>query len=348
MSDRDSVKKRVSQMLELLGPQGAPNINDLWRLAKDIEGIKLNIKFFGYELARELAAALPSGPQQNPGYIGLKSKASTQKDIESAWVAYWMQQLKAPVLFHRKIWELAYALQALNEHGMLVSGRRGLGFACGQEPLPSLMASLGVDVTITDLDPDLARARGWLDTNQHATSLERCHRRHLVGRDEFLARSRIEYVDMTSIPQHLRDFDFCWSLCSLEHLGSIAKGLDFIENSLHTLRPGGVAVHTTEFNFGNDTETIDNWITVLFQRSHFEAIAARLRANGHWVAALDFDIGSDPLDRFIDMPPYAHDLKGTIKEFWSRDSYHIKLMIDGFPTTCFGLIIRKGGSTLDG
>jgi hypothetical protein len=162
-----------------------------------------------------------------------------------------------------------------------------------------------------------------------------------VDRDTFAARVTHAFVDMNAIPSTLRDYDFCWSICSFEHLGSIARGLAFVENSLDTLRPGGVAVHTTEFNFLNDEETIDNWATVLFQRKHFESLAERLARRGHRVAALDFDVGNKPMDRFIDLPPYDHDLVGTARESWHGHTKHLKLMLDGFPSTCFGLIIEK-------
>jgi len=31
------------------------------------------------------------------------------------------------------------------------------------------------------------------------------------------------------LPADLTGFDFCWSICALEHLGTIAQGLDFIK-----------------------------------------------------------------------------------------------------------------------
>ena len=116
---------------------------------------------------------------------------------------------------------------------------------------------------------------------------------------------------MTAIPADLAGFDFCWSLCAFEHLGSIEAGLRFVEASLAPLRPGGTAVHTTEFNINANGPTIDNWPTVLFQRRHMEALAARLAAQGHQVAPFDFDAGDKPLDRFV--------------------------------ATCFGLVVTKAG-----
>ncbi|MBV5337004.1 MAG: hypothetical protein J0653_03215, partial [Deltaproteobacteria bacterium] len=72
--------------------------------------------------------------------------------------------------------------------------------------------------------------------------------------------------------------DFCWSSCSLEHLGSIKAGLDFIKASLKTLKVGGVAVHTTEYNVSSDEATIDNNPTlVLFRRCDIQGLVEELR-----------------------------------------------------------------------
>ncbi|QTL04192.1 methyltransferase domain-containing protein [Aquabacter sp. L1I39] len=330
----------LNVLLDLVRADATPNINRLWALAKDIEAIKLNVKFFGYELARELYEARAGAAPDEPGVVGLCSKPSTQADIEAPWVSYWSARLGMAPLYHRKVWELCYVMQALCERGALVAGARGLGFGCGQEPLPSAMAALGIDVTVTDLDPAEALARGWITTTQHASTLDHAFKPHLVDRDTFERMVHLKFVDMNAIDRALRGFDFCWSICALEHLGSIANGLAFIEASLDTLKPGGIAVHTTEFNFLRDDATIDNWPTVLFQRRHFKDLAARLVAKGHEVAPLDFDVGAGRLDRFIDVPPYADDLPASVPS-WREAPQHLKLMIDGFASTCFGLIIRK-------
>ena len=184
--------------------------------------------------------------------------------------------------------------------------------------------------------------KAWSVTAQHTKSLEQAFHSHLVDRKTFLEQTNLRFVDMNRIPEDLKDYNFCWSICALEHVGSIRQGLEFIENSLETLRPGGLAVHTTEFNFLNDEETIDNWGTVLFQRKHFLDVSNHLRGMGHYVADLDFDVGNKPMDKFIDLPPYDHDFSDYMKSIWAGKQQHVKLAIDGFASTCFGLIIRKG------
>jgi hypothetical protein len=104
-----------------------------------------------------------------------------------------------------------------------------------------------------------------------------------------------------------------------------------------------VAIHTTEFNFLDDSQTIDNWPTVLFQRRHFTQLAAELRKEGHDVGELDFRIGDKPLDKFIDVPPFAHDWPKPLALEWRDSPAHLKISIDGFASTCFGLIIGKRG-----
>lgn len=335
-----ALNEKLAILTRLVDDDKHPNINTLWWLVKDIELIKMNIKNSGYDIAQKLAAALPVRTGLIAKPVNLKSKPSTQEDLESDWVAYWLAELKIPLLYHRKLWEFAYVLQALWENGKIAPGLRGIGFGCGQEPIPSYLASQHMAVTVTDLPPENKMHQSWHETRQHAASLDHIYKDDLLGKDQFEKLVKLDYVDMNTIPDTFRDYDFCWSICALEHVGSIAQGLDFIENSLKVLKSGGVAVHTTEFNYANDMETVDNWQTVLFQKKHFTEIAERLRAKGHDVAALDFSIGDKILDGFIDLPPFE-DKFLNLPKFHVGQNGHIKLGIDGFACTCFGLIIRK-------
>lgn len=329
--------------LNLVDDEGRPILTPETMSLRDLPPMALNIKFFGYEMARRMAAELPAIEAKRPGVLPLRSKAATQADLMSDWAAWWCKQLGIAVAFHRKIWEYIFVLQALHEAVMLTPGTKCVGFGCGQEPLPSYFASLGVDVLVTDLEVEKSGGLGWIDSAQHARDAFAAFQPHLVDRETFARRVSHRFVDMNGIPADLRGYDFCWSICALEHLGSIAKGLDFIENALESVRPGGLSVHTTEFNCLNDSATIDNWPTVLFQRRHFEEIAARLTAKGHHVAPLDFDIGDMALDKFVDIPPYLHDWTPGLIARWGADANHLKLSIDGFISTCFGLIVRKAG-----
>jgi hypothetical protein len=57
------------------------------------------------------------------------------------------------------------------------------------------------------------------------------------------------------------------------------------------------------------------------------------------VPEIDFSVGDDPIDWFIDLPPFPWD-KGHYSNDLPSDP-HLKLSVDGFPCTCFGIVIRK-------
>ncbi|HXX44886.1 MAG TPA: methyltransferase domain-containing protein [Candidatus Acidoferrales bacterium] len=278
-------------------------------------------------------------PKSAPGprFVPLKAKGCTEEDMNSDWAAFWAGELRESPKYKRKLWELCYVSQVLYNEGMLQQGKMGLGFACGSEPLPSLFAKYGVRVLATDLSPDRAEARAWMNSGQHVAGFENVRRPKICPDASRLAMIRGAYLDMNAIPAELDgQFDFCWSVCSLEHLGSIANGLKFIANSLRTLKPGGVSVHTAEFNL-NEGKTITAGPTVLFQRHHFEQLAERLRAAGFHVYDFDFDAGRGIVDGLIDLPPYDDASPLAIKYA------HLKLSLSGFVCTSFSFVVKKLG-----
>jgi len=341
----DDFERRLTALEERLSPHGLsdalralgqrtigphPNINYFNERLRDYELAILNIKQMGYEIGRRLAKERLGKQINNPPPVTPASKLCTQADVESDWFCYWSAQLRVPPYYHRKLWEFCYIAQVLWRGGKLGPGQRGLAFGAGEEPLPSLFAKLGCSVLATDLSVEAAKSAGWIDGSQHASNLEKLLRRDICPDPAALARIEHRFVDMNAIPVDLDGgFDFCWSACALEHIGSIEKGLSFIENSLRTLKPGGIAVHTTEFNL-EDGDTIDNWPTVLFQRRHIEMLVERLTAAGHTVAPLDFSEGNGVLDGFVDIPPWL-----------PRSDAVLKLSVDGFRCTSVGIIITR-------
>ena len=300
---------------------------------RDYEIAVLNIKNLGYELGRALAERQLRKSPSEPSTTRLKPKLCTQSDFESEWLSYWCQEIRTVPFYHRKIWEFCYICQALFADGMLAPGRNGLGFGCGEEPLPSLFAKYGVKVLATDLDPSRRESEIWRLTGQHSAAVEEFRRRDICPDEQLLANIAFRPVDMNALPRELDgQFDFCWSACAFEHLGSLANGLEFVENSLRILKPGGIAVHTTEFTF-DEGETLDNWPTVLYQKRHLVGLAERLRSKGYGIDDFDFDRGDGMIDHLVDLPPWSHPLL--------REPYaHLKLSVDGFTCTSAGMIIR--------
>lgn len=235
-----------------------------------------------------------------------------------------------PARQHRKCWEFVYIQAALAASGMLSPGARGLGFGTGREPLPSVFASLGVHATATDAPASVDGTDAWSSTAQWTQGRDDLFHANLVSREAFDAFVEYRPADMNAIPADLRGYDFCWSSCCLEHLGSLRRGADFIRASLDTLRPGGVAVHTTEFNLSSNELTFENPGMSLFRKRDIEEIASELTAAGHAVAPLNFWPGATQVDEHVDLPPYG--------------APHLKLQIMGYVCTSIGITVRKGGA----
>jgi len=240
----------------------------------------------------------------------------------------WCERMDDVPIQHRKQWEFVFILRALEHYGALRPGARGLGFGVGIEPLSSIFAAAGCSVVATDLAADDDRARAWSDTDQLGANLRQIHNPRLCDEAAFFERVSYRAVDMNAIPADLVDFDFTWSSCAYEHLGSIEAGLTFFENSLKCLKPGGLAVHTTELNLSSNSITLEKGGTVIFRRRDFENLALRLLEAGHEVFPITFDSGDSELDRVIDLPPYAND-------------QHLKLQLMRWVATSFGMIVRK-------
>lgn len=255
------------------------------------------------------------------------SQPCTARQFDDASYAYWCQRIGEAPRTHRKQWEFCYIAQVLASSGVLVPGRRGLGFGVGNEPLVAMFASAGPRLLATDQASDMAHRSGWVETEQHAAGKAQLNSRGLCDADLFDELVEFRFVDMNEIPVDIGSFDFVWSACAFEHLGSIAKGKEFILASSRLLEPGGVAVHTTEYNCSSDRETLDNSSTVLYRRRDFEDMGRMLAAEGFDVE-ITFDPGDGSLDRHIDVPPFS-------------ESRHLRLKLEDWITTSFGFVIRK-------
>ena len=256
------------------------------------------------------------------------SQLCTASQFEEPDYRRWCGALREAPKYHRKQWEFVWQLAVLDKAGLLKPGARGLGFGTGREKMPSLFAKLGIEVVASDAPKTTVETQGWAATGQHATSQDDLFHDGIVTEDVFAARVQFQEVDMNAIPAKLTGFDFCWSSCALEHLGSIKHGLDFIDRSLETLRPGGIAVHTTEFNLSSDEATLETPGLVLFRRQDVLALAARLMAAGHRVWPINLHPGDAPIDAHIDLPPYALP--------------HLKLLAQGWVTTSLGIAVERG------
>ena len=346
--EQDSYARLISS-LAAINTRSKPTESDLVVVA---QSIARNIDFLHDQFSGNDQTAHAAPCQTQPGSIASLSfdeKIPTFERLGAPYAfsstlcrvehfrmplyTYWCDALKETPRFHRKQWEFVFICHVLFERGFLVSGKRAVGFGVGREPLVSLFASCGVKVLASDLDIENARHLGWTSTTQHCADLADLNQLGLCDPDAFNRLVTFRTINMKDIPVDLSSFDFCWSSCALEHLGSIRRGLDFVRNSARLLNPGGIAVHTTEFDLSSNTRTIDNNEGfVIFRRQDIELLVLELRAENFFVEEIDYCQGSDPLEQYVDLPPYRQDV-------------HLRLQLAGeFTSTSIGLIIRKPSS----
>lgn len=270
----------------------------------------------------------PSGFPR-PTLHAIASQLCTASQFKETVYDRWCREMRSPVKLARKQWEFVFVLEALRQNGMLSQGRRGLGFGCGSEPLPAVMAKYGCEVVATDLATEEAARKGWVSTNQHSASLDSLNTFGICDNRIFRKRVSFQFADMNAIPERFdSQFDFVWSCCAFEHLGSIRHGLEFVKNSMKCLRPGGIAVHTTEFNLSSNDRTLEDPGCVIFRKRDLEQLRSELVAAGYEVAPFNFNPGSEPVDHHIDAPPYA-------------ETPHLKVMLDQYVATSIGLLVKK-------
>jgi hypothetical protein len=232
--------------------------------------------------------------------------------------------------WHRKQWEYIFILHHLLEANVFRPGKRGVGFGVGMEPLPSAFAMLGASVLGTDAPADIKESGGWATSKEHSASLDQM-KFPWIKDEVFYERVSYRECDMNQIDPTIEGYDFTWSSCCLEHLGTLQKGLDFIRNSVELcLKVGGVAVHTTELNLSSEMQTVEaSNETVLYRRRDLERFVAEMRERGHEASPIVVGPAAHALDFHVDIPPYSQDP-------------HLRLKLAGYVTTSVGVVVRRG------
>lgn len=307
----------------------------------------------------------------------LQGLITSQKHLESELCQNVLKEhFKIEPAYTRKIWELLYIYQMLKLSGMLSNNKKGLGFGCGEERTVPVLAKLNCKLTCTDLSLTDAEDKGWAVkkplpkkdsifkrgyryflkkiglkqiekekkvevANQHCLNLEsyRQFTPKICNFDVLEKNIEVDVCDMNNIDPKFKtgEFDFIWSCCAFEHLGNIQNGLDFIVNSMECLKPGGIAIHTTEFNVDSlnddfDGTTLEADNLVFYRKSDFDELEARLAKLGHHMYSIDYTLGTMIVDKFIDFPPYTNtNLFPT----------HLKLKLGGHVASCIGIVIKK-------
>jgi hypothetical protein len=370
--DAEALSSLVSEaaeqaVLKALGPMNEqdpsrPNMSPLAESLRDYKLLTKNIKVLSWKLSQiESNTFLDENPdwrirrtarevvERFADQFHVSSRPCCGSDIYSGW-HFGLSWLLGGNPLTRKVWEWTFTVQALWNLGILRQDNPalGIGFGCGTEPLISLLANFNVELLATDLTGESEVAKSWAESGQNTGNLENLFMPRLVDRSDFSARVRYRDMDMTDIPLGELEgrYDFAWSSCALEHLGSKKNGLDFIINSTRCLKPGGIGIHTTEFDHTGKSQ-IDNWPTVLFTQEDILNLQRQLDSEGMELLEPSFQQSGHFIDGYIDIPPYPHNKNFDSSFFQADGAPHpssmpqLNLSIDGFKATSYALIVRR-------
>jgi FkbM family methyltransferase len=239
----------------------------------------------------------------------------------------WMDFLKEKPKLHSKQFQYYAIMEAANDVlGNLETNKSAIGFGVGVEPIPAGLGRLGFQVTATDfLEGEIASA--WFNTSQLAASAQDLNTREILSAAEFNARVSFKSMDMNNIPESFENcFDFVWSTCALGHIGGYQKGLDFIFNSAKLLRPGGIALHTTELDMSPNSDRFDSPNLSFYKIEDILELKVRLEGVGFEVADLNIpESWTNPSERYVVTEPWG-------------DKPHIRIRI--FDREILSLVLR--------
>lgn len=248
------------------------------------------------------------------GYLGnLESNSDWQSEVISQRrfternFFIWMNLLREQPKLHSKQFQNYAILEAANSVVLNSENKRSaIGFGVGIEPIPTALAKIGYDVIATDyLDGNIAS--DWKNTDQLINTPEDLNSRGILTPEEFKRSVKFMNLDMNRIPDEFNEnFDFVWSSCALGHIGGYQNGLDFIKNSTRLLKPGGIALHSTELDVSPGTEKFESPNLSLYREEDIERLFMEIKDLGFNVAKLDTKRSwTKPAEAFIDREPWG-------------------------------------------
>lgn len=247
-----------------------------------------------------------------PIFIGdpgdkVTSRLANRAEGKSKWCQELLDEMKDGIYReHRKQWEFCFMANTLDHFGKLKDGKKGIGFAVGQEPLAGYFVKKGAELIVSDLpiDGNEYLAKGWAKTGQHSAQLEATFREGIVDYETYKKKAKFIPIDMNNIPEELmkEQYDFVYSSSSLEHVGSVELGRKFIVNAMKTLKTGGIAVHTTELAINSLDDAGSFGHMSVWLKRDVDALEKELEENGSRLLPVDY---SSIDNLHIDHIPYS-------------------------------------------
>ena len=157
--------------------------------------------------------------------------------------------------FHRKQWEFAMIFLALRQCGLVRSDKVGLSMGGGKERLLYALAQHIKQLVVTDLYA--ARTNWDCAKTDDPEKFLRSDKPFPVDDSKL----KVLRMDMRDLKFPDQTFDFCYSSCAVEHIGTRSDFLEHFNEVARVLKDDGVYVMTTEVHYGDKTiEDQNNYV----------------------------------------------------------------------------------------
>jgi len=105
----------------------------------------------------------------------------------------------------------------------------------------------------------------------------------------FAENVAVRLASWRRLPEDLVNFDFLWSARANESLYSVAATVQFVENAMRCLRPGGLAVHVMSYDLAPGGRSTPSSERILLQQNDVERLSLVLVSRGYEVAQFKID-----------------------------------------------------------
>ena len=229
--------------------------------------------------------------------------------------------------FHRKQWEFAMVFHALKSLGLLTPGNTALSMGGGRERLSYAVASHIKQIVITDLYEE-----GTMWDCARTDDPE-----HFIKSDMPFP---VDPTKLTALRMDMRElqfpdssFDFCYSCCAIEHIGSDGDFLEHLNEVHRVLKDGGIYVLTTEMHYGPEVIVAPN--NYIFSPPYLNQLFSECRL----IPETQFDASLTP--HRINFPAPVN-LDPSVLGAYLFESYpHLQLLAGKHPFASALFVLRK-------
>lgn len=286
---------------------------------------------------------IPSGPEQGApaaeGRSGALTRVCSVRDWGDPELTWLMDEItpsgSAPV--HRKAWEFAIGVSALERGGVLHDEAVGLSVGAGHEPVLFYLTNRCRWLFATDI-----YGMGIFGLGEAAASM-------LIDPDLYAPypyrRRRLTVTHMDALDLRFENgtFDFVVSFGSIEHFGGAAQAAQAMAEISRVLKPGGIASVTTEVAVDGRGDAHAPGLEIFSPET---VLSLGQQAAGlEWFGGVDLAIADDPDVPIIDLSSEMDRLEAGDQTY-----PHLRLRIEtlggGWRTfSSVSLALKRDGAT---